>query len=131
MTKNQSVSMLSALLASHYGQKKISAFTAADTAIKLNSLANSIMANEVWHCNGYKGEYEDAQMRKMTTEQANAYQSRIWNDGADMYEKRKEAQKKRLAKIVGDLPLSDFLYVGLYGGLQFTADNRTFIIGAK
>ena len=130
MKKSHSIPMLAAIIASHYGARKVSAFTAADTALKLTSLANAIVRNEEWYCNGFKTEYHDAMMARMSAADRNVLAHRLNTEGPITYEKTRLAQLRKLARILADaeLPADDVKYVGLYGGLVFVAGGREFAI---
>lgn len=135
MTRTQSLAMLAALIAQHYGAKKISAYTAADASIKLHSLASSIIRNEEWYCDGFKNDWHDKLFtqyaRDGNTQAANELSRRLNTDGPIAYEKAKTMHKKKLARILADagLPASCVTYRGLYGGLAFVAGGRDFSIG--
>lgn len=136
MTRSQSLAMLAALIAQHYGTKRVSAFTAADTACKLQSLANSIVDNEEWQCNGFKGDRENEILAKLSRTDplaANAYASRIWAEGEKAYEARKVRQTRKLAKILerAELPAKDFQFTGLYCGVKFVADGRDWGVACR
>ena len=136
MTKTQSLAMLAALIAQHYGPKRVSAFTAGDVACKLQSLANAIVDNETWQCNGFKGDQEDKILAKLSREnptEANAYASRLWEEGSAAYERRKSLHRRRMVGILNhaELPVRDFEYSGLYCGIRFTADGRDFGIATS
>lgn len=135
MTRTQSLAMLAALIAQQYGAKKVSAYTAAETSIKLHSLASSIVRNEVYYCNGFKHEGHDklfAQYaRDKNTQAANELQRRLNTDGPIAYEKAKTTHKKKLVRILAgaELPANCVTYRGLYGGLTFVAGGRDFCVG--
>lgn len=136
MTRNQSIAMLAAIIAQHYGAKKVSAYTAADVSIKLHSLASSIIRNEEWYCNGFKhdGHYKlfAQYARDGNTQAANELSRRLNTEGPIAYEKAKTLHMKKLARILADagLPASCVTYRGLYGGLTFVAGGRDFGMGA-
>lgn len=138
MNKTQSIANLSALLAVHYGTFP---HIAAECAVKLTNLANAIVQNEEWSCNGFKNDAQDEFMRTLTrqnrTQELNEYADRIQTEGAAAYEANKEKHGKRLAKILQEykLPADSVQLIGLYGGLQLVYslkdDTRAFVIAAK
>lgn len=138
MNKTQSIANLSALLAVHYGTFP---HIAAECAVKLTNLANAIVQNEEWSCNGYKNDAQDEYMSKLSregkTQEANAYRDKLQTEGAAAYEADKEKHGKRLAKILQEykLPADCVQVIGLYGGLQLVYslkdDTRAFVIAAK
>lgn len=137
MTKTQSIAMLSALIAQHYGPRTVSAFTAADVSIKLTSIANSIVDVEEFHANGYKTERHDAHIAQLSREgrtaECNAYVDRLQRDGAAYVEKRRAALSRKLSRVLSaaGLPESDFKVSGLYGGVRFIGGGREWSIAAR
>lgn len=136
MNRTHSIAMFSAMLAQHYGKKKLSAFNAAEIAIALTGAANAIADVETFACNGYKTEREDSHMARLCREgkhaECNEYAERLQREGAAYVEKRRAQINKRIAKILAShgLPSRDFKQTGIYGGLRFVADGRDWSIAA-
>lgn len=135
MTRLQSIAMLSALLAQHYGPKKISAFNCAELAIELTSIANGIVNAETFATNGYKNERQDEYLNKLSRSspaEANKYSAELQQNGAAYVQKRRASLARKLARVLAkhELPTADFEESGLYGGVRFVADGREWSIAA-
>ena len=137
MTKTHSTAMLSAMLATHCGAKQISAFTAAETAIALTSLANSIVDLETLRHNGFISAWHEDQFAKFTrvndVASAKTMQSQINEQGDAYYAKRIPAMVRKLTRILAhaEIPASDFRIVGLYGGLKFVGGGRDWAVATE
>lgn len=97
---------LAALLAVHTDK---SAYVCADLAIKLKSLGDKQTRSQTFECNGYKTEYQDAYLNKLSRENvpaANAYALQIQVIGANWCEKQERSIKKSLDAIVRDTGLN-------------------------
>ena len=99
-SKNHKLAQLAAMLARSL--PKESAHTCAGLAIRLTSIGASIERVETWACNGYKDERMDEHLNKLSRTDmaaANAYATKINEDGEAYVSKRIAALEKKLAVI--------------------------------
>lgn len=127
-SKNHKLAQLAALLARNLPGE--SAYTCAGIAIKLTSIGGSLERVQTWACDGYKNEWTDEHLNKLSrvdTAAANDYCAKINLEGEAYYSKRMGQLEKKLTTIRTETGL-DFQSAGLSGVCWTMPNGSEFFI---
>lgn len=129
-SKINEVAHLSVLLAKH--KPDLSAYVCAKLAQELHSIGASIVSIATFECNGYKNDWQDAYINKISKrsiDDANAYVKKIQDDGIAYCEKRKNTIDKKIKKIIAEYGI-DIRHAGLSGLIWQIDAIHEYYIGA-